>query len=266
MSEYLTEIEAFRKSHSKARSDHLRQVTPAAFWDDFDAPAAGEMLRPQVIDGVLNLHLTTHIGGWFGVTAEDFLAALQDYENMPLRVFVNSRGGDVFEGVAISAILARHKPEVEVMIGGLCASAATFLLTSANRRCIDPGGMVMIHQASALAYGNDKTLRAAAEMLGKIDSSIVQRYEALTEKSEEQIRAWMEAEYWMTAREAVEHGFADVIETVKIEEPAEDKEDPEEDKEDPGAGDEPEPEPMDNAADTHRLHLLAQMLELESAA
>src|SRR5690606_30844040 len=59
-----------------------------------------------------------------GVTAKRVAAALRSMGAGPVTVYINSPGGDVFEGLAIYNLLREHKGEVTVKVMGLAASAA----------------------------------------------------------------------------------------------------------------------------------------------
>ncbi|KQQ94989.1 hypothetical protein ASF77_22330 [Massilia sp. Leaf139] len=51
-------------------------------------------------------------------------------------------------------------------------------------------------------------MRQTAELLETIDGTILDDYERLTGQPREQLAAWMDAETWFNADQAVEHGFA----------------------------------------------------------
>ena len=57
----------------------------------------------------------------------------------------------------------------------------------------------------------EREIRDTADMLDKVDNTIVNDYEKRTEAGEEQVRTWMKNETWFTAQEALEHGFVDSI-------------------------------------------------------
>src|SRR5690349_1624150 len=46
--------------------------------------------------------LYDEIGGWYGATADQFIADLRGISSPHLRVRINSPGGSVFEGIAIA--------------------------------------------------------------------------------------------------------------------------------------------------------------------
>ena len=67
----------------------------------------------------------------------------------------------------------------------------------------------MIHNSMTMAWGNKEELLSAASLLEKIDQAIAADYSRKTKKDTEQVKAWMDAETWFSADEAVEHGFVD---------------------------------------------------------
>jgi ATP-dependent Clp protease protease subunit len=68
---------------------------------------------------------------------------------------------------------------------------------------------VMIHNAWGFAMGNAADMRQLADLLDKIDGTLVEQYAARTKNDPARIREWMTAETWFTGKDAVENGFAD---------------------------------------------------------
>jgi ATP-dependent Clp protease protease subunit len=156
------------------------------------------------------LFLYDVIDPYWGVSASDFNKALASMAGKKVTLRVNSPGGDVFDGRAMAAAIAQHG-NVHAVIEGLAASAATYVTAACASCVIAQGGFYMIHNAWTMAYGNKADLLQTAELLGKIDESIVSDYQRKTGKSREAIAAWMDAETWFTADEAVANGFADSV-------------------------------------------------------
>lgn len=130
-------------------------------------------------------------------------------EDVTLRI--NSPGGSVFEGQAMYNALQRFPGKVAAHIDSLAASAASFVAMAAGKIQIAENAMIMIHNAWGLAFGNAEEMRSTADLLDKIDGVLVSQYSARTKQAAEQIKEWMDAETWMTAKEAVDRGFADAI-------------------------------------------------------
>jgi|GEM_PF-2263079 len=152
------------------------------------------------------------IGSDWGVSAMSVIQAItQAGDSETLTVRVNSPGGDVFESKAIIAAIQSFKGKTVAIIDGLCASAATSIAIACNEVEMASGALFMIHNASGMAYGDKTDMRNTADLLEKVEGTIVAGYVEKTGKDAEDIVAMMENETWMTADEALANGFVDRI-------------------------------------------------------
>lgn len=150
------------------------------------------------------------------VTAADFDRLLKEAKKSgakKLRLRVNSPGGHVDQAVSMKSMLNTSGfEEINVDIEGMCASAATFFVCVHNAHVrIAQGSEFMIHNPSAWCRGGADTFRRTAERMEKMQNDQREMYAARTGQTEEQIKTWMDAETWFSAKEAVEYGFADEI-------------------------------------------------------
>lgn len=155
---------------------------------------------------------------WWGdeTTTGDFDKALKEARKngaTRLNVRVNSPGGEVYAAVAMrSMIINAGFDSVRVMIEGLCASAATLFATVPNAHVvIAEGSEFMIHNPMTITWGNADEIMKTVDHLHKMEDQFHQMYSAKTGESEEQIKEWMDAETWFTAKEACEYGFCDEL-------------------------------------------------------
>lgn len=159
-------------------------------------------------------------GGWFdeGIGASDVAAALRDAGPGPVNVRLNSPGGDVFDGVAIHSLLARHPGTVTVYVDGLAASAASFIMLAGDRIVSARNAFVMIHGAMTGTYGNAGTHREAADLLDKVSDNIADMYAERAGEDPEHWRALMDANRedgtWYTGQEAMDAGLVDELTEV----------------------------------------------------
>lgn len=176
---------------------------------------AGREKRPTnaVRNGAeASIYIYDVIDSYWGVSALaviDAINAAGDAET--LHVHINSPGGDVFEGRAIMAAIARFKGKTIAHVDSLAASAATSIALACSEVVMAEGAFFMIHNASGLAWGDKTVMRETADLLEKVEGSIVNDYTTKTGKDEAQVRAWMDAETWFTAAEALENGFVDRV-------------------------------------------------------
>jgi ATP-dependent Clp protease protease subunit len=162
------------------------------------------------------LYVYDVISADWGVSAVNVIDAIaQAGDAKTLHVHINSPGGDVFEGRAIMAALGRFEGKTVAHIDSLCASAATSIALACNEVEMSDGAFFMIHNASGGVWGDKNAMRETADLLEKIEGAIVNDYTAKTGKDAEQIVAWMNAETWFTATEALEHGFVDRLAPAK---------------------------------------------------
>ncbi|WP_296228580.1 head maturation protease, ClpP-related [Ralstonia sp. UBA689] len=146
---------------------------------------------------------------WGGVSATTFVKELAGITADVIHLRVNSPGGDVFAARAMETALRGHSAKVIAHVDGLAASAASFLIMAADEIEISDGGFLMIHKAWTALWGNADDLRSEADLLDKIDATLVRTYGQRSGQSVDDISAWMAAETWFGADEAVEKGFAD---------------------------------------------------------
>ncbi len=152
------------------------------------------------------------IDSYWGVSAAgviDALAQVADAE--VLHIYINSPGGDIFEGRAIMAAISRFKGKTIAHIDSLCASAATSIALSCDEVEMSAGSFFMIHNASSMAWGDKNVMRDTADLLEQIEGSIVGDYTTKTGKDAEQVVAWMNEETWFNADQALAEGFIDRI-------------------------------------------------------
>ncbi len=129
-----------------------------------------------------------------------------------IAVRINSPGGSVSTAQAICSMLQRHDAKITVYVDGIAASAASMVAMAGDEIIMPEHSMMMIH--SPLAYlgnCNAAEMRKIADTLEKVQVSMIALYKR-SGQSEEEIRSLLEAETWLTAREAVDLGFADKVE------------------------------------------------------
>lgn len=167
--------------------------------------------RVEAKGDTADIYVYDYIGAW-GVEAGTFtkeLAALKDKKS--LNLYINSPGGEVFDGMAIYNALLQVRGKLTAHVMGLAASVASIILLAADKRIIHRGAMVMIHNPWGCACGTAREMRDTADVLDKITGQLSTLYQEITGADENQVKAWMDAETWFDTDEAVEHGFATEI-------------------------------------------------------
>jgi len=172
-------------------------------WYEFKASANGEKET--------QLFLYDEIGG-FGKSAADFIRDLQTTpQDHRLVLRIHSPGGSVLDGNAIVTALKAHPGGLTTHIDGLAASMASVVAIAGVPVRMAGNGLMMIHNVSAGMQGDADEFRKQADVMDKIQKTIEAAYVGKTGLPKKQIREMMDAETWMTAKEAKELGFVDEI-------------------------------------------------------
>jgi len=174
------------------------------------ASAEGFEVRAGVDGEPTEILLYDEIGFW-GITAKDFVLALAAAGPGPIRLRINSPGGDTFDGLAIyNALRARTSP-VTVTIDGIAASAASFIAMAGQRVEMPEQAMLMVHNCWGLCIGNRNDMLDMAAIQEKIDGQMAQIYANKCGKPVAEMSAAMDAESYYTSTEAKALGLCDAI-------------------------------------------------------
>lgn len=174
----------------------------------FKAEVTGDVATLYVYDAIVSDSY------WGGITALDFVKALASINAPEINMRINCPGGDIFAARAMSQAIKEHPSQITAYIDGYAASAATFLVIAADKSIISDGALFMIHNAWTMAAGNAKDFTEMASLLDRTDQTIVKDYMATTGATEEQIKAWMDAETYFYGQEAIDAGFVTELATV----------------------------------------------------
>jgi ATP-dependent protease ClpP protease subunit len=158
--------------------------------------------------------------GFFGTSAQGFVDQLNAITTPKITVYVNSPGGEVFDGIAIHTALAMSKAHVTTFNTGIAASAASYIMMAGDTIKTAKNALWMLHDASGMVWGNATACRAQAELLDKLSLNIADMYAMQAGGTKEEWFARIEnTETWYTGAEAVAAGLAD--EMTDADEPAE---------------------------------------------
>lgn len=161
-----------------------------------------------------SVHIYGDIGSW-GITAASFVEELKTVDAAEIHLFVNSPGGEVFDGLAIHNALRSHRARVMVQVDSLAASIASVIAMAGDRIVMSPHSQMMIHDAQGVSCGSPEELREYADFLDRQSDNIAAVYAERAGGTKLQWRKRMQAETWYFADEAVEAGLADEVAVPK---------------------------------------------------
>ncbi|MGE4453122.1 MAG: ATP-dependent Clp protease proteolytic subunit [Sphaerochaeta sp.] len=144
---------------------------------------------------------------------------LEGESDEPIKIFINSPGGDVDAGYAIFD-MARFISVPVTMVGmGLVASAAALVLLAvpAERRIALPNSTYLIHQPMSGMRGVATDIEIHAQHLEKLREKLDALIAQETGKSLQDVRSDTERDHWLSADEARNYGLVSKIITQRSE-------------------------------------------------
>ncbi len=130
-----------------------------------------------------------------------------------IKLYINSPGGVIYDGLAIYDTIQYIKPDVQTIGIGLQASMGAFLLSSGTKgkRFVLPNSRIMIHQPSSGTEGKITD----QEIMLKEGLFLKQRLNEILSKNTGQKLAKIEKDadrdFWMSAEEAKAYGLIDEV-------------------------------------------------------
>ena len=163
----------------------------------------------------LRLYDTIDGDGWFTESETSAKAIAKKLAEMPnakeIKIFINSLGGSVMEGLGIYNQLKRHAAHKTVYIDGFACSIASVIAMAGDTVIMPKNTVMMIHNAWVVAVGNATQLRKTADDLDVINAASVQAYldKAGDKLTPEKLTEMLDAETYLTADQCIELGLAD---------------------------------------------------------
>ncbi len=141
------------------------------------------------------------------------LLILEQEGDDPIRVFIDSPGGDADAGYAIFDTIRFIAPEVHMVGIGLVASAGALVLLAGKKehRYAFPNSHYLIHQPLSGIRGVATEIEIHAREIEKMRGRINKLIAEETGKPIEQVEKDTDRDYWLSAEEAKEYGLVSKI-------------------------------------------------------
>lgn len=141
------------------------------------------------------------------------LLILEAENDDPIRVFINSPGGDVDAGFAIYDMVRFIKNEVYMIGMGLIASAATLVLLAvpAEHRLALPNSSYLIHQPMSRMEGVATDIEIYTKQLERTRDRLNTIISEQTGQPIDAVKKDTDRDYWLDAQEALSYGLISKI-------------------------------------------------------
>lgn len=145
-----------------------------------------------------------------------YLNSISD-KNEEIKMFINSGGGSVYDGMAIYDTMNFIDPSVSTYCMGMAASMASVLLSSGEKgkRYSLPHGKIMIHQVSSgIGRAQCADIQIVAEETKKTQDMLYNILVENTGKTFGEIEHDADRDNWFTPEEAIAYGKYGLIDNI----------------------------------------------------
>ena len=166
-------------------------------------------------EGSATLLLYGDIGDGYKVESgrivSELISLQAQYGKIDVRI--NSRGGDVFSGMAIYNALRQSKSDITIYIDGVAASIAAIIALCGKPLYMSPYAKLMLHSVSGGTWGNASVLRQTADQMEQLQKDLANMIAGRCGMKAKDVQAkyFDEKDHWIDAQEAVKMKLADGI-------------------------------------------------------
>ena len=140
---------------------------------------------------------------------DDLRQMIYDNDTDPIKVFIKSPGGSVFDGLHLYDELRGLSCPVYTYGQGIIASAASFIFMAGDKRFIQPHAWFMIHELASFNWGTLAEQKDDLKQKEKMMDQIIKIYADVSGLTTAVIRRnSLRKNWWLDSSEAVEKGFA----------------------------------------------------------
>lgn len=139
------------------------------------------------------------------------IALLSTTPDKPIKIILNSTGGDWYSGMAIYGAIRNCPCYVTIEVMGSAMSMASIIFQGADERIIHPDAVVMVHDGTESMQGHAKNFETWAEQSKAVRERMYEIYAERSGKSKNYWEKKCTIDYVMTAEKAVEEGLADSV-------------------------------------------------------
>jgi ATP-dependent protease ClpP protease subunit len=128
--------------------------------------------------------------------------------------YIDSAGGSVFGALAVTVLLRQRQIDATGIVLGECSSATLLLFAACRRRVVTPHSTLFFHK---MRWQSDKRVDAGeaslwAKHFGEMEKDIDALQARLFGRGEEQVRGWINSSSYVSGRELVAVGLAEMLE------------------------------------------------------
>lgn len=135
----------------------------------------------------------------------------KDFKREPIRLYINTFGGNVYDGLALLDVIKNSKTPVYTICLGACMSAGLFIWLGGAKRIIGKNATLMYHDISIVCKGKTELIIQEIDELKRLQNIVINEIISRSQIKEDTIRDYISrrAEWYIPADKAIELKLAD---------------------------------------------------------
>jgi ATP-dependent Clp protease protease subunit len=137
----------------------------------------------------------------------------KDYKRLPIEIIINSRGGSIYDGLALINVIEKSKTDVHTYVYGLAASMALLIAVSGHKRFSGRLSTFMYHSVSNNIGGKLDHLKNRLDEMQRLQNIYDQYLLSKTKFGLDQLKNSQDHQHdwFISTDEALELGIIDMI-------------------------------------------------------
>ena len=129
----------------------------------------------------------------------------KDWERTPIKLYINSFGGSVYDGLALVDIIKRSKTPVHTICIGSCMSMGLWIWLAGRKRFVGQYSTLMFHDLSACATDKTEGIKQELKEMLRLQEMLIADILENSLVTEEMLRDYIlrKAEWFISAEEAL---------------------------------------------------------------
>ena len=143
----------------------------------------------------------------FEINADDNTKAeiYKNWERKPIKLYINSRGGNVHDGLALIDIIKRSETPVHTICIGSCMSMAFWVWLAGTKRFVGELSTIMFHDLSTYIADSTEGIKQELNEMTRLQNMLISEIVEKSAIKEETLRDFItrKAEWYIPSDEAI---------------------------------------------------------------
>lgn len=129
----------------------------------------------------------------------------KDWERTPIKLFINSYGGSVYDGLALIDVIKHSKTPVHTICVGSCMSIALWIWLAGTKRLMGERATLMFHDISTFAVDKTEGIKQELNEMLRLQQMLISEVVGCSAIEEEKLQDYItrKAEWYIPASEAM---------------------------------------------------------------